>query len=306
MKRLLMLIPVFIGATLITFLIMTSVPGDPVLTMYGVNPTANPEYTAELRNKLGLDDPIPVQYAKFLWRLLHGDLGQSIISRRPVVVEIAEALPRTIILTITSMCIAIFIGIPVGIIAAVKQGSMVDNVSMVGALLAASLPNFWLALVLIIIFSFNLRLTPVAGYGELKHIVLPSLTLGVASAGLIARFTRSSMLEVIRKDYITVARAEGLRERTVLFKYALKNALVPIVTVVGLEIGRLLGGAFFVEMIFAWPGIGRLSIQALQDRNYPVALGCISVTAIIFVIINLIVDILYAYIDPRIRYKKTG
>ncbi len=302
-RRLLLIIPVFMGVSLIAFLIMKLTPGDPVLNVLGMQPTGDPSFIAAKRAELGLDDPIYVQYGKFLWRVLQGDLGRSIAANKPVSVLVSESLPRTLILVVSSMIVAIAIGIPVGVVSAVRQRSSIDHATRVGSIFAASLPDFWLGLMLMLIFSYYLVLTPISGYGRPEHIILPALTLGIGLAGLITRLTRSSMLEVIRQDYIRAVKAKGLGERSVIFKHALKNALIPIVTVIGLQFGFLLAGAFFVEWVFAWPGIGRLAVQAIQQRDYPVVLGALLVTSVAYVIINLIVDIIYAYIDPRVQYE---
>jgi peptide/nickel transport system permease protein len=296
-------IPVFIGVSLIAFLIMKLTPGDPVLNVLGLQPTSDPSFIAAIRAELGLDDPIYIQYGKFLWRVLHGDLGRSIGSNKPVILLVSEALPRTLLLVVSSMIVAIAIGIPIGMVSSIKQHSVVDHATRVGSIFAASLPDFWLGLMLMMIFSYYLGLTPISGYGRPEHIILPAVTLGVGLAGLITRLTRSSMLEVIRQDYIRAAKAKGMSEREVIFKHALRNALIPIVTVLGLQFGFLLAGAFFVEWVFAWPGIGRLAVQAIQQRDYPVVLGALLVTSIAYVVINIVVDIIYSYIDPRVQYE---
>jgi len=302
-RRLLLVIPVFIGVSLIAFLIMKLTPGDPVLNVLGLQPTSDPSFIAAIRAELGLDDPIYIQYGKFLWRVLHGDLGRSIGSNKPVILLVSEALPRTLLLAVSSMIVAMAIGIPIGMVSSIKQHSVVDHATRVGSIFAASLPDFWLGLMLMMIFSYYLGLTPISGYGRPEHIILPAVTLGVGLAGLITRLTRSSMLEVIRQDYIRAAKAKGMSEREVIFKHALRNALIPIVTVLGLQFGFLLAGAFFVEWVFAWPGIGRLAVQAIQQRDYPVVLGALLVTPIAYVVINIVVDIIYSYIDPRVQYE---
>ncbi|MEM2883091.1 MAG: ABC transporter permease [Nitrososphaerales archaeon] len=302
-RRLLLVIPVFIGVSLIAFLIMKLTPGDPILNVLGMQPTGDPSFIAAMRAELGLDDPIYIQYGKFLWRVLQGDLGRSIGSNKPVIILVSEALPRTLLLVVSSMIVAIAIGIPVGVVSSVRQHSALDHATRVGSIFAASLPDFWLGLMLMMVFSYYLGLTPISGYGKPEHIILPATTLGIGLAGLITRLTRSSMLEVIRQDYIRAAKAKGMSERGVIFKHALRNALIPIVTVLGLQFGFLLAGAFFVEWVFAWPGIGRLAVQAIQQRDYPVVLGALLVTSIAYVVINIIVDIIYAYIDPRVQYE---
>jgi peptide/nickel transport system permease protein len=302
-KRLAMVIPVFLGVSVIVFVIMLNTPGDPVLVRIGLDPNVSPEKIEAARRELGLDQPIYIQYFKFLVRLVQGDLGNNIRTGRPVAQDIMEAFPRTLILAVTSILLAIAIGIPAGILSAKKQYSAFDSITSVGSLLAASMPNFWLALVLIMVFSYWLKLTPLSGYGEPAHLILPTIALGTALAGTITRFTRSNMLEVIRQDFIRTAKAKGLKESVVTFKHALKNALIPIVTVIGLQFGTLLSGAFFVEVVFAYPGIGRLAVQAILQKNYTVVQGAILVVSISFVLINLLIDIIYAYIDPRVQYE---
>jgi peptide/nickel transport system permease protein len=302
-KRLTLAIPVFLGVSVIVFVIMVNTPGDPVLVRIGLDPNVSPEKVEAVRRELGLDQPIYVQYFRYLERLLQGDLGYNIRTGRPVAQDIAEAFPKTIILAVTSLLLAIVIGVTAGIISAKKQYSKIDDVVSVVSLLAAAIPNFWLALVLILVFSFWLKITPISGYGTPMHLILPTIALGSALAGTITRFTRSNLLEIIRQDFIRTARAKGLKDRVVIIRHALKNALIPIITVAGLQFGTLLSGAFFVEAVFAYPGLGRLAVQAILQKNYPVIQGAILVVSISFVLINLLIDIIYAYIDPRVQYE---
>lgn len=302
-KRLLMLVPVFLGVSIISFTIMQITPGDPILVIIGNNPTSDPETLARLRHEWGLDQPIHIQYLRYMWRLGHGDMGYSYVQRRPVNSIIFEAIPRTIYLTIFAMLVGIGIGVPAGIIAATKQYSLTDKASTLGALIGVSTPNFWLALILIWAFAFRLRIFPISGYGGLNFVILPAFAMGTSNAGIISRLTRSSMLEVARQDYVRTAVAKGLNERRVITNHMLRNALVPVVTVLGLQFGFLLGGAFIIETIFAWPGLGRVTVGAINARDYPVVQGSVLISAIIFVFVNLLVDILYAYIDPRIQYN---
>jgi|FaiFalDrversion2_1042247.scaffolds.fasta_scaffold10563_1 peptide/nickel transport system permease protein len=302
-KRLTLAIPVFLGVSVIVFVIMVNTPGDPVLVRIGLDPNVSPEKVEAVRRELGLDQPIYVQYFRYLERLLQGDLGYNIRTGRPVAQDIAEAFPKTIILAVTSLLLAIAIGVTAGIISAKKQYSKIDDVVSVVSLLAAAIPNFWLALVLILVFSFWLKITPISGYGTPMHLILPTIALGSALAGTITRFTRSNLLEIIRQDFIRTARAKGLKDRVVIIRHALKNALIPIITVAGLQFGTLLSGAFFVEAVFAYPGLGRLAVQAILQKNYPVIQGAILVVSISFVLINLLIDIIYAYIDPRVQYE---
>jgi peptide/nickel transport system permease protein len=298
-----MLVPVVLGVTLIIFVIMELTPGDPILNVYGIQPTGDQSYIAELRDKLGLDDPIYVQYSKFLWRLIQGDLGRSIASNKPVLSLISEALPNTLVLILSAVTIATLIGIPIGVISAVRQGTRIDHTIRVASIFAVSMPDFWLALVLMLVFSYYLGLTPIAGHGTVLHLILPSSTLGIGMSGVIVRLTRSNLLEIMRQDFITAAYARGLSRTKVIWRHALRNALIPIVTVLGLQLGFLIAGAFFVEWVFGWPGIGRLTVQAITQRDYPVVLGALLVTSSAYVLINLIVDIIYAYIDPRVQYE---
>lgn len=303
LKRLLLLVVVFIGVTALTFTLMSLTPGDPVLIMTGTRPI-NPEHLQALREMLGLDQPVYVQYFKYLWRVLHGNLGMDFRTGRPVIDEIMEALPRTLLLALCGLSVAVGIGISVGTISALKQYSISDRISMFSSLTLASIPNFVLALTLIYIFAYYFRLLPVAGSGSVKHIILPSLALGLGTSGLIARFTRTSILEVVRQDYVRTARSKGLSERVVLVRHILKNALISIITVIGLQFGYLMSGSFFIEIIFAYPGIGRLSVNAIMDKNFTVVQGVLLVVSSVYVLVNLVVDILYVYIDPRIRLAR--
>ena len=302
-KRLALAVPVFLGVSIIVFVIMAATPGDPVLIRVGLDPHVSLETIEAARVELGLDQPIYVQYLKYFIRLVQGDLGNNIRTGRPVTQDIVEAFPRTMLLAMTSIVLSVAIGLPIGVLSAKKQYSSFDKTASVTSLLSASIPNFWLALVLILVFSYWLSLTPVSGWGTPAHIVLPTIALGTALAGSMTRFTRSSMLEVIRQDFIRTARSKGLAEKVVIIRHALRNALIPIVTVMGLQFGHLLSGAFFVEWIFAYPGLGRLAVQAIQQKNYPVVQGVVLVVSLSFVFVNLLVDIVYSYIDPRVQYE---
>lgn len=301
-RRLSFLLPIFLGVSVIVFTIMHLAPGDPVLNLIGQDPDA-PEHYALLRKKLGLDQPIYVQYLRYLGRFFRGDLGRSIVSRNPVAREILIRLPRTMKLAVASLILAVVIAIPAGVISATKQNSIIDNLIMVGSVTAISIPSFWLGIMLLYIFSFRLGLTPMSGMGGIEYLILPALSLGTRSVGSIARLTRSSMLEILRQDYIRTARSKGLSERIVIYKHALQNALMPVLTVIGLRFGTLLGGAFITETIFAWPGIGMLALKAIREYDYPVVQGTLLVVTFSYVLCNLLVDILYAYIDPRVQYE---
>jgi peptide/nickel transport system permease protein len=300
LRRLLLAVPVLIGVSILIFLIIRLIPGDPAVAIAG--PQASNEYIEQVRKDLYLDRSLPVQYAIFVANLARGDLGQSTMSRRPVSKELRERFPRTLELTMVALAIATILGISAGIISARWRYSIFDNVSMLAALLGVAAPVFWLGLMLQLLFSVHLGWLPATGRGTLLHLVLPSVTLGMASAGLIARITRSSMLEVLRQDFMTTAKAKGLTEKVIIFKHALKNALIPLVTILGLQFGILLGGAVLTETVFAWPGVGRLLVDSILARDYPVVQGVVLVLAASFVLINLLVDLIYAFLDPRISY----
>ena len=306
-KRLILLIPILFLVTLISFSLLFIIPGDPAETILtGPGGGADPKAVEEFRIKMGLDKPIYIQYFTWLESILHGNLGYSYLSKRPVIDTILSSFQATLKLAIVSLIISLMISIPLGIISAIKQYSAIDNVSMAGALLGVSMPNFWQGLLLILLFAVTLGWLPVAGYGDhgdLEHIILPAITLGTSSAAITTRLMRSTMLETINQDYIQAARAKGLSERVVIGKHALKNALIPVVTMIGLNFAYLLDGSVVVETIFAWPGIGLLMVESIYLRDYPMIQGCILFVAIIFIFVNLMVDILYTYLDPRIRYE---
>lgn len=311
LRRLLGLIPVLLGITVVVFALMQMIPGDVAQAMLGL--MARPEDVANLREALGLNEPIYVQYVKWLSHVLQGDLGISLQQRTEVLPFVLERFKNTLILTVAATIISLLIGLPAGIISATKQYSLFDRVSMLVALFGNSMPAFWLGLMAILIFSLRLGWFPTGGMwpvvGErtfpvlLQHLALPAITLGAASAAITARITRSSMLEVIRQDYVRTARAKGLGERAVLTRHTLKNALLPILTVISFQFGFLLGGAVLTETVFSWPGIGLALYNAISFRDYPIVQGGVLVVAIAFVLVNLITDLLYALIDPRIRYS---
>jgi len=299
-RRLLLAIPVLIGVSIVVFWMIRAIPGDPARVLAGEG--APLEVVERIREQYGLNEPPHVQYMVFLKHLLQGDLGRSIRSRRPVTEEVAARLGPTLELAAGSMVVAIVIGVSAGILSAVRPNSWIDAVSTFIALVGISMPVFWLGLMLMYFFSYELGWFPTAGRGTWRHLVLPSLTLGLSTAAIIARMTRSSMLEVLRQDYVRTARAKGLHEWAVVLKHAFRNALIPIVTVTGLQMGSLLGGAVMTESVFAWPGIGRLMVDSIIARDYPVVQGAVLVVAVGFILINLLVDVLYAYINPTIRY----
>ena len=310
-RRLLLMFVVILGATMLTFTIMHFAPGDPAemiaTSRYGVEGLST-ETIARIRVEEGLDAPVYVQYLKWLNHVLHGDLGRSLVTGKSVSSEFLARFPATLKLALASMIIALLIAIPVGIISATKQYSVVDNASMVGALIGVSMPNFWLGLLLMLLFALYLGLLPVCGYGDgsIEYLILPAITLGTGMAALTTRLTRSSMLEVLKQDYITTARAKGLREKVVIWKHAFRNALIPVVTIVGLQFAGLLEGVVIVETIFAWPGVGKLLVDSIFERDFAMMQCGILFIAVIFVLVNLTVDILYALLDPRIRYEKGG
>lgn len=310
-RRLLLLVPVLMGVSVIVFLVLHLAPGDPAEIMLGAQATQ--EDRLRLRAELGLDEPLHVQYVRWLGHVARGDLGRSLWMRRPVLGEVLVRLQATLILTGTALLLSSIGGVALGLLSATRPNSWLDRTSAVASLFGASMPVFWLGIVLMVIFSLTLGWLPASGMyapyggGDLldlaRHLVLPALTLAAASVTIVARLTRSAMLEVLGQDYIRTARAKGLVERRVVVRHALKNALVPIVTVIGVQAGYLLGGAVLTETVFAWPGVGTLMVQGILARDIPLVQGCVLVVALTFVLVNLTVDVLYAWLDPRIRYE---
>ena len=300
LRRILIALPTLLGVVVLVFLMVRLAPGDPAVLLAGE--FATPETLETIRARYGLDRSLPEQFLIYLEALLRGDLGESARSRRPVLEELKTYFPNTLELASAAILVAVLTGIPLGVLAALRPGSGLDLSVMVLALLGVSMPVFWFGLLAILIFSVGLGWFPVAGKGTLAHLVLPAITLGINATALLARMTRGTLLEVLSQDYIRTARAKGLAERVVIFKHALRNALIPVVTVVGLEFGTLLSGAVITETIFAWPGLGQLLVGSILARDYPVVQGAVLLVAITFVLINLLVDLLYATIDPRVRY----
>ncbi len=302
-----MAIVMFVVATIV-FVIVRVIPGDPAAIMLG--PDATGADIAALRERLGLNEPLPVQYAIFLARTAVGDLGQSIFLNRPGLQAIAERAEPTLCLTLIAITIALLIGLPAGIVSAVNRGRLADQVALAMAMLLASMPAFWLGLIFIQRFSVDLGWFPVAGYGEpgasflerMRHLLLPAIVLGLNSSALITRFTRASMLDVLGEDYIRTGRSKGLGEPVVVMKHALRNALIPILTVIGLTMALLLGGAVVTETVFSLPVVGNLVVSAVLRRDYPVIQGALIVIAALYVLVNLAIDLLYLLIDPRVRY----
>jgi ABC-type dipeptide/oligopeptide/nickel transport system permease component len=308
LRRLLVLPVVLFGVSVLVFMVLHLVPGNPAQVIAG--PDAPPETVAQIERELGLDRPLPEQYALYIGRVLQGDLGRSLRSRRPVLDDVMDALPNTLQLTFVAAVITPVIAIPLGVAAAARRGTRVDSSLMLISMLGITVPVFAVALGGMWIFGYQLRLLPISGYGGpiwtldgLRSVALPALTLAVGAVAALARLTRSAMLEVLNQDFVRTARAKGLREQVVLMRHGLANALLPIVTVVGLQIALLLSGAFVTETVFAWPGIGRLAVFAIQGRDFPLVQGTVLVIAVLFVLVNLVVDVLYAYVDPRIHYQ---
>ncbi len=325
-QRLLQMVPVLLGVSLVIFVLVRMIPGDPAQILLGQ--TATPETVAQVRRQLGLDKPIPLQYALYVKGAAQGNLGNSILTGRPVTIELRERLPATIELTVSAMLVAILVGVPVGVIAAVKQYSMMDRITSVLALTGVSMPIFWLAMIFIVIFGVRLQWLPFPGriivpveditglilvdslltlnweafWDGCRHLVMPAFALGTIPMAVITRMTRSSVLEVLGEDYIRTAHAKGLMRKTVLTHHAFRNALLPVITVIGLQFGILLGGAVITETIFAWPGIGQIAYESIYRRDYPMIQVVVLYGAAVFVLVNLIVDILYAVADPRVRY----
>lgn len=300
-RRCLLLIPVLFGISLLTFVLVHVTPGDAAQIIAGQEVTDM--FLARLRSEMRLDKPLVLQYTLYIRDLFKGDLGKSYRTRRPVLEEIGFAFPATITLTAAAMCISILVGLFVGIISAVKHNSFLDNLVRSVLLVSVSMPVFWTGLLLMYFFSVRLQLLPSTGRGGIEYLILPALTLSTYSTALLARTTRSAMLDVIREDFITVARAKGLSNLTVILKHVLRNALIPIVTMAGVNTGILLGGAILAETVFAWPGMGRLLVESLHTRDVPVIQGCVMISAGIFVLVNLCVDFVVTWLNPQVKYR---
>jgi peptide/nickel transport system permease protein len=305
-------IPVLIGVSLIAFLILRLAPGDPVQLMLPSHATR--DEIEELRASLGLDRPLAMQYVLWLGQVLQGNLGKSLFTSGPVLHELLERFPNTLVLTCAAIGVAVLLGMPLGILAAARRGTAVDAGSMVASVIGWSMPNFWIGLILVIVFSVWLRWLPTGGmydimaeeraFGDLlRHLVLPTITLAVGHMAYVARFTRSSLLEALNQDYIRTARAKGLHEGLVILRHGLRNSLIPIISVLGVSIGHLLGGAVIVETVFSWPGLGSLMVHSIMNRDFPVVQGAMLFAAVVFIVVNLVADLLYAVVDPRIRFR---
>jgi ABC-type dipeptide/oligopeptide/nickel transport system permease component len=302
LRRIALLGPVLIGVSLASFLMLHLIPGDPAVLLAGVD--ALPEQLNAIRREFGLSDPLPVQYARYIGRAARGDLGISIRTREPVAATLISRMAFTVQLTLLSLTLAIAIGVSAGVVAATHQNTWLDSGIMVLALVGVSMPSFWLGLLLLLVFAGILHWLPAGGSGGLEHLILPAIVLGASGAPVIARLTRASMLEVIRQDYIRTLRAHGLSEFLVIYRHALRNAINPVITLVGLQFGLLLAGAVVVETVFSLPGIGRLMVTAIFSRDYPMIQGGMLMVAVGFVLVNLLTDLTYAWINPRIRYQR--
>ena len=299
-RRLLLAIPTLFGVLVVVFLLLYVAPGDPVMEMVGER--ADAETIARLRAELRLDDPVPVQFAHYAGGVLTGDLGTSYITGRPIARDILERFPKTLQLATAAMLLAASLGITIGVLSARRPGGSFDRLAMGAAYLGISFPVYWVGLILILVFAVTLRWLPPSGFGRVEYLVLPALALGTRSIAFLARMTRSAMLEVLSSDFVRTARAKGLRERVVLARHALRNALIPIITVLGLDFGYYLTGSILTETIFSWPGIGRYVVNAIARRDLPAIQGIVLFLSVVFVLVNLITDLLYAKADPRVRY----
>ena len=308
LRRVILMIPLVFGVTTATFALIHLIPGDPVELMMSNARQLTQEEIHRIREKLGLNDPLPIQYVRYLTNLLKGDMGISVRSRSDVSYEITQRLPDTVILTVTSICLVLVLALPIGILSALKRGTWIDTAAMTFALFGVSIPAFWFGIMLMLIFGLHLDWLPTVGQGKTpiefaRSLILPSVTLSLILLGLVTRVARSSMLEVLSLDYVRTARAKGLGAKWVNFRHALPNALIPILTIVSGQFAALLGGAVVIEKVFGWPGIGRLAVDAIFARDYLVVTNTVLVFALMVIVVNLATDILYTYIDPRIRFQ---
>jgi len=303
-RRILGLVPVLLGVAFLVFTMLWLAPGDPVVALLGDSAQGiGSDALAELRRSYGLDRPFLVQFGSYLGDVLRGDLGESIRSSQTVLSEITSRFPATLALAGSAMLVAIVIGMVFGVLAAVYRGTIVDHVAVVIALLGVSIPVFWSGLVLMLVFSLHLDWLPASGFGSWRHLLMPAAAVGFSSAAFIARITRASLIEALRQDYVRTARSKGLSSRAVRLKHALRNALLPVVTVVGLQFGGLLGGAVLTETVFAWPGVGRMLVDAIRTRDMPLVQGTVLFIAVVFILVNLVVDLSYAALNPKVRYE---
>lgn len=310
-RRILHTIPVLVAASIVIFLLLHLVPGDPAAVLAG--PEASQEQLQAIRERMGLTQPIYVQYGLYMRQLLQGDMGRSYYFKEDIAKLVVRTMPATLELSFVALLFSLLVGIPIGIVSATRRNSWIDHLSMGGAVIGISIPVFWLGIMLIYLFAVQLDLLPASGRGGplwtrsgLEHIILPAISLGALMMASTTRLTRGAMLEVLQEDYIRTARSKGLRERVVVYRHALRNALIPVVTNVGLQIGFLLSGSFLTETVFAWPGIGRLSVEAMFRRDYPLVQGTMLMVVFFFIIVNLLVDLMYGVLDPRISYESGG
>jgi peptide/nickel transport system permease protein len=301
-QRLILVVPVLLGVSVAVFLMLHLLPGDPALAMLAGQSGITSEDVDRVRRQLGLDQPLPVQYFNYIGRVLHGDFGESVHSHRPVLEMIAEQAGSTVQLAFAAMIIAVTLGVVLGTVSALRQNTWVDTLSMLVALFGVSMPSFWLGLILIYIFSLRLGWFPVTGEGGWQRLVLPAVALGMDFSAITARLVRANLLEVLRQEYILTARSKGIRDRVVVTRHALRNAMIPVLTIIGLQLGNLLGGAVVIETVFAREGIGRLAVTAILSKDFPLVQGIVLVAAVVYVSINLLIDLSYAMLDPRIRY----
>ena len=304
LRRLALALPTALGVCTLVFLVLHAVPGDPVDVLLGE--TAAPADRAEMTSRLGLDRPLPAQYGHYMAGLARGDLGRSLRSDRPVTEVIAERVPNTLRLGLAASLLAVVIGVPLGVVSARRPHGLVDRLALTMSLSAVAVPNFWLGPMLVLLFSIQLGLLPVAGSGTTAHLVLPAITLGSGMSGILVRMTRAAMLETLGNDYVRTARAKGLADARVLVRHALPNALVPVLSLVGLQLGAVLAGSVITETIFAWPGLGRLVVEGIQARDYPVVQGAVLTIAGVYVVVNLLTDVAQAIVHPRLREAATG
>lgn len=303
-RRIVGLVPVLLGVTFLVFAMLWIAPGDPVVALLGESAQGiSSEALAELRHAYGLDRPFLVQFGSYLADVVRGDLGVSVRSSQPVLSEVMSRFPATLSLAGSAMLVAIVIGMVFGVLAAVYRGTVVDHAAVVVALLGVSVPVFWSGLVLMLVFALYLGWLPASGFGSWRHLLMPAFAVGFSSAAFIARITRASLIEALRQDYVRTARSKGLSPRVVRLKHALRNALLPVVTVVGLQFGGLLGGAVLTETVFAWPGVGRMLVDAIRSRDMPLVQGSVLFVAVVFIVVNLVVDLSYAALNPKVRYE---
>lgn len=303
LRRLLLAMPVLFGVSIAVFAMMHLIPGDPALAMLRGQPQVTEADVQRVRAQLGLNDPLPVQYLKYIGRVLHGDFGRSVQTHRPVLWDIAQQAPSTIQLALAAMALAVTMGIVLGIISALRQNTWIDTLAMLTALFGVSMPSFWFGLILIFVFALKLGWLPATGQGGLERLILPAVALGMDFSAVTARLVRANLLEVLVTDYVRTARAKGLSEGRIVLRHALKNAMIPVITIIGLQFGTLLGGAVVVETVFARQGIGRLLVTAIIGKDFPMVQGIVLLAATVYVLVNLLVDLTYALFDPRIRYS---